>query len=497
MDKLPAELIHAIASHLTPPLAGYATISSTWQHAIESRTFASVTAYSGVVLFGQFKAVFAAVRRRTLLRNLAFYARLPLRDEDGIIEEPLTRQEVAEDDVAYTHALVALFSFLSTWKYEGHARLTIALRAVTPLPVDDGFGCDFPNYTPELSVAMKSLPAVGFSRNALEKSGGLPTVPVVCSFTAGCFGRHLDPAAIPLVARALPNIGTMRYAYHPSTRRLPDLRRTERLALANALSSIARADLRLLTMLTIYCVDEDPFNEAFNPPSLIGPTPSRDHLSVAFRHISQLPCLRHLCLRGYHVVGSELFEDPGSPVGDSAPTWPALVQLELSISVITPDGRWYFSGDESNAYYDDDYDSNPYEVAAWEDVLGEDDSREPRYRFRSTPDSATFTPFIMSLVCAVARMPVLRKLEFEAPWDCSRPGIRVYYFGAGERRGCDTLSLAEQAFHAARLEKSRWVLTLRNYPEAQWLIPPELRAALTRSTGEGCVLVTGGAEVVF
>ena len=88
MDKLPPELIHGIASHLPRPLAGYATISSSWQHAIELRTFAAVTAYSGRVLFGQFKAVFAAVRRRTLLRNLEFYAKLPLRAKTILSNNP-------------------------------------------------------------------------------------------------------------------------------------------------------------------------------------------------------------------------------------------------------------------------------------------------------------------------------------------------------------------------------------------------------------------------
>ena len=106
-----------IASHLPPPLAGYATISSSWQHAIESRTFAAVTAYSGRVLFGQFKAVFAAVRRRTLLRNLTFNAMLPLREEDDVIEEPPTRQEEAADGLVYTRALITLFSFLHTWEH--------------------------------------------------------------------------------------------------------------------------------------------------------------------------------------------------------------------------------------------------------------------------------------------------------------------------------------------------------------------------------------------
>ena len=506
MDKLPPELIHGIASHLPRPLAGYATISSSWQHAIELRTFAAVTAYSGRVLFGQFKAVFAAVRRRTLLRNLEFYAKLPLRDEDDIIEQPPTRQEAAEDNPAYTRALIALFSFLHTWEHDGHARLTITLQTVTRLPADDdddfercGCGsCASQNHEGRLSAAMESLPAVGLNRKALHKSGGLATVPLVCSFTAGFSpGRHLDPAAIPLVARALPNARELRWAFAPSNRRLQGRRRAERLSFANALSSLAAADLRLLTTLTIHCVDEDPSNEGFNPASLVDRASGRDQLSVAFRHISQLPWLRRLCLTGCHVVGSEMFEDPDSSIADNVSTWPTLTYLELGISMTTPDGQWYFSEAVSatdTGYYYGDYDSDTSE-APWENIWGIDVSKTPSCRFRSAPDNATFTPFIISMVRAVARMPVLRRLKFKS--DSWRPGINVDYFGSGEPVGPGAWSPAECAFHAARLGESRWALTLRHELDPQWSIPDDLRAALTKSTSEGCVLVTGEAEEVF
>ena len=496
MDKLPPELIHAIASHLPPPLAGYATISSSWQHAIESRTFASITAYSGRVLFGHFKAVFAAVRRRTLLRNLTFHAVLPLREEADVIEEPPTRQEEAADGLVYTRALITLFSFLHTWAHEGHARLTIALHVATPLPADVGIWFDAWNHQRQLSAAMEALPAVSLNRKALHKSGGLPTVPLVCSFAAGRWpSRHLDPAAIPLVARALPNARELWWTFFPSARRLPDLRRAERLSFANALSCLATVDLRLLTSLTIHCVDRDPTNEAFNPPNLVDRASGRDHLSVTFRHLSQLPCLRRLCLTGWHVVDSEMFEDPDSPIDGTASTWPTPMYLTLGISMITPNGRWYFSGDASAADTDsyEEYDSDT--EVAWEDIWGIDDSKAPYCKFRSAPDSTTFTPLIISMVRAVARMPVLRKLEFVAPWDPYEPRIKMDYLGAGEPGGCRTGQ--ERAFHAVRLGASRWVLTLHDYPDPQWSIPPELRTALTKSTSEGCVLVTGGAEEVF
>ena len=119
----------------------------------------------------------------------------------------------------------------------------------------------------------------------------------------------------------------------------------------------------------------------------------------------------------------------------------------------------------------------------------------PSCRFRSAPDNATFTPFIISMVRAVARMPVLRRLKFRSdPW---RPGIDVDYFGSGEPVGRGVSSPAECAFHAARSGESRWALILRDELDPQWSIPHDLRAALTKSTSEGCVLVTGEAEEVF
>jgi hypothetical protein len=502
MEKLPAELVHVICAHLSPPLASYATVSRPWQQAVESRTFFSVTVDSDPASFAEFQAVFAAAHRRALLRQLVFVVDLPAPSEKRIRKLQSRREATANAEI-YTRAVIALFTFLRTWEHDGHAGLALTLCATSPLkrhPNKHGYSSG----TRLLWVVRNLLGPVGLDSGALLASGGLPVVPVVSSVATGWWpNRRIDPAVIPWVARAVPNAGAMMWDFFAVPRRLPGLRRSERLSLANALTSVANADLGLLTALEIHWQDADPYNEAFVPDSLVDPASGRDPLSVAFRQLSRLPSLRDLELTGCHVLGSEMFEDPESSAANPAPMWPALTHLKLCMSATTPDGRWYFAGDAPSAEHDGSTDSPTSEPThsdtsdadlapghAW--VRVRDDANNMFCRFRSTPDSTALTPFVLSMARAVARMPVLRRLELAVGWDETRPGIQADYFGAEEPPGRSTAVMkpSAEAFHATHLREPRWVLFLRDL-DPGWSMPPEWKAALANSSSQGCIFVTG------
>ncbi|KAK4041055.1 hypothetical protein C8A01DRAFT_34899 [Parachaetomium inaequale] len=467
MDKLPAEIIHLIISHLEPPLAGYATVSSRWQDAIESHTLRSIGASSDDASFGQFQAVFATPRRRALLRKLVFHVQLPPPSEKRI-RKLQSRREAAANNLAYTRALVALFSYLHTWEHEeGAARL--ALEVSVSSPMDNYDGDDKGHRGVPIWFIRDQLRQVSVDTDVLRESGGLATVRVVSGLTnyhhigLGC-GRRVDPAVMPLVTKALPNAREMNWAFSALPRRFPDLRRAERMSLANALFATAAADIRLLTTLQISWEDRAPCNEASDPGSLVDGASSRDDLSIALRRISQLPSLRSLKLTGSHTIGAQLFEDQNVSPDHGAPTWPSLTNLEIWASVTTPDGRWYFTGDPSSAeFIDQQQDDSDESVAAFDSADADtsdfapdfawerEDGMVPWRVFRTTPDCAIFVPFMVSMLRAVARMPVLRHLTFCMQLE-SRIGVYLDYFGPGEPRKGPVVGL-EPAFHKAHLEQ--------------------------------------------
>ncbi len=103
---------------------------------------------------------------------------------------------------------------------------------------------------------------------------------------------------------------------------------------------------------------------------------------------------------------------------------------------------------------------------------------------------------MIAMVRAVARMPALRHLQLSTT-DPARVGIYADSFGPGGIKKGYMVGM-EPAFHNAHLGEPRWVLSLRNLDNG-WSIPPDLRAALTKSSGEGRVYVigAGGQEEQF
>jgi hypothetical protein len=95
------------------------------------------------------------------------------------------------------------------------------------------------------------LRKVSFDVDALQEFGGLATVPLISPFTTDGFftvastlgdGRRVDPAVMPVLVNAMPNIREMEWAFFSLPWRLPDLR----MSLANALFSTAAADIAYL-----------------------------------------------------------------------------------------------------------------------------------------------------------------------------------------------------------------------------------------------------------
>lgn len=504
MDRLPAELINIISSYLEPPLAGYAAISPRWQQAIEPRIFWEIKTDSDDASLRQFQAAFSTPRRRALLRWLSFRVQLPSPSLKRM-RKLQSRREAAANSLVYTRALAALFSFLHTWEH--HGNVWIGLDLTVSSPMDNYAGGDHGHMGDPIWTIRNKFRDLHFDADALREAGGLATVPVVSRFTIDSnSNRRIAPAVMPLLAKALPNVRQMTWSFLALPRRMPDLRRVERMSLAKGLFSIAALNLPLLTSLSIYWDETDPFNEAFNLGSLVDPASGRDDVSIALRRISQLPSLQRLSLLGCHTVSAQLFEDDHDDASTSncgASTWPSLTHLALEMSVTTPDGRWYFTGDESNAEYaeEDVYDSDELDEspAAFDSADSDTSDYAPADNwakeegmsgcfFRTAPDPVILVPFLISMVRAVIRMPVLRRLEVSMSNLSGGPRLFADYFGPGEP-GNLAMAPSEQAFYDAHLCDPRWVLHLYGEWDAAWSIPPEWRAALRETSAEGCVYI--------
>ncbi|KAK0616211.1 hypothetical protein B0T14DRAFT_242415 [Immersiella caudata] len=183
---------------------------------------------------------------------------------------------------------------------------------------------------------------------------GLAHVPAVSRFRHCEEGiRNLNPAVISVCTAALPNVEAMAWFFVPPPRRLWELRKSIRSSLADALFA-SEAFLSQLTTLTIIWQNSDPSNEQFDPRSYIDtPTPSpKDRLSIALRHISQLPSFHHLKLLDCHTISEELFQTPDKSSSNLG-TWLSLQTFEVHMALTTPGGLWYITGDPGDGVITD------------------------------------------------------------------------------------------------------------------------------------------------
>jgi len=118
MNKISADIVTLIVDQFChgdkSSLTCYASISSTWQHAVESRNFAHIKLYSTEI--PTFSEVFARYpNRRTYLRQLDFYIVLP---EPGVSGAQRSRNQWR-----FRTAVKSLLTTLNQWENEGDAPL--------------------------------------------------------------------------------------------------------------------------------------------------------------------------------------------------------------------------------------------------------------------------------------------------------------------------------------------------------------------------------------
>ena len=206
-----------------------------------------------------------------------------------------------------------------------------------------------------------------------------------------------------------------------------------------------------------------PDNQELSHLSALIPSfPTTDHLSLAIHAISQSESLTHLELDDYIVISPSVF---WPDTQTKRPSWPSLLSVNVTFSMNTADGDWYFTRDDNtNSESDDDddaeSDTSSSDDSEADDVITNQDPNpdipdtyndrkvalavgdEPYNHFRSRADPSKLNPLFEAAARAATQMPLLQRMTlltkvrasnmFFFAMNYSAPGERNRW-GAGSR----------------------------------------------------------------
>lgn len=524
MDKLPTELYDLIVLHLQAnlewygesSLAPYAAISRAWQYSIEAITFSSFGLSSKETSLRQFDTAFADLRRRALLMHLEYTVELP-RISKKRVQKLQGRRERAANNAAYTRAVYRLFKRLSVWETRTHLlhsrsfRLNINIKS--PLAT----------YEPQYSRTQRGKPAwpvradgcfIEFDASAVGRRRSLPPIPCVDKFDTK-FSGSLHPSFLAVYANALPNVERMRWHLYSPGRRCFSSRKEIRSSLARTL---LHASFDSLVAFEITWTDLDPSNHAFDPGNLLDSGSRVDFLSMGVRRLSQLPRLQLLTLKGCHILSPAVFSLLESGVSGrddidseipASPLWPSLINLYIELSITTPAGNWYLTGNPASQTPSTDPIQDPPDEPVCNFDSADSDTPDfipsyswdrqdgiiPTHEFRFQVDSVTFSAFMIAAARAVRYMSRVRGLEFIVG---ARPAMQVEFLGPGEKGMYSEYCKNVRDFLDEHHLHGKWVIFLpEDYPYMAWNVSPEVKEAVRLGTGrDDCLLVVRGSKVV-
>lgn len=483
--ELPTEILHGIVFNLDGPLAPYASVSRSFQDLIEQATFAEIKTSSANDEVKLFESVFSSLRRRRLLRTLHFKVELPDISEKHF-KKFQSRREAAGNNLVYTNAVHALFRRLAPWVEVPDVETPcFPLNITSVSPKDEKSPHSSDNHNRPAWEVRNDYKYIEFNQ-AFE----LP--PVACVNVFSPEGRRLDPSTLAAISRALPNLKLLDWWFYTAPSRLHALWLGLRESMASAVLDLAK--LTALEDLHLYFEDSDPASHDWEPMSVVD-SAGNDRLSVSLSHLSKLPRLRNLKIDGLHTLSPALFD-----LHDEKNSWQSLEYLELQVSAIAPDGRWYFTGDRNLAEQDEqeDYERDPDAPEAALDSEDSDasdflpefkwaklDGQVSGFNFRRHPDPDVFDPFVMAMASAAVRMPALKQCM------CDFTQARAATITPGQARPgfCAT---------ASNLERGSWTIILEREDsdaDDNWNPPEEMVQKLEASNI--CISVSRGQSIIF
>jgi hypothetical protein len=498
-----------------------AAVSRKWQRAIERHTFREVNVTS---LRSDLDSLqkFVTGDRRRYIKNINYSIILPTYSQEAC-ERFEREEERATNDEAFTYALQGLFEILSSWGEDvaqskiHYSNRTESCNAInltivdiySPMDHEDrDAGDEVPHY-PEFDdpIRFVTLPTgdvqeshaldLGARRhkysflNALQ-AADLPEVLCVGSFTIhpnDARRRQVSPATTIEVSSKFPNLRAMYWELSDPGYRYPALRRMNQDGLVRAVESISLPEH--LHEISLCMLPISPTNQAWHAPNMLPAGATCDPLSSALRRLTS----KHQELEQLYIeapLDSSLLW-PQHSLGNSVtvePFWQHLEILCIKFDMISPSGRWYFSGDHNDdevatsaavsdtqmppgyGYSEEEDKAAAMEFDDWEDA--QLSGNLPSYIFRSKPEKALLIPLLEAFARACAQMPQLRMAslvtdlweEVDVQNGTSRQKVEwgIYYAAPG----VDRHHHKEVAFDED-VDQRRMVFDIRD-----WRLPDEL-----------------------
>ncbi|KAI5197523.1 hypothetical protein E4T38_07974 [Aureobasidium subglaciale] len=336
-------------------LAPCATISRTWQYAIEQYTFSRLSISSDELDLFHFAVVKSPHRhRRAALKRIDFSVRLPDYDDNACARFERWRDLQANDE-AFSKAITGLFTSLTALDTNDGSR-PIELHLADSYSSMDTIRRNKANLAKDREAA-----AIGQRNNLFElryrdsylellQPKNLPLLYNVTSLTiAGDKARKLAPAvAISIIAK-LPNLVDTTLSFSDMERKRPQYRIQLRSDFIRQFKCITIS--RHLRKFVLSLRHTAPANQNFvNADIRGGVYPGHtDDLSVVLRRFSQATLSPEL-FRG---IGGEVM-----PVFQQQ--WRNLKTFTVELSAVRPDGGWYTELDPvRNPDSDTDEDEDP------------------------------------------------------------------------------------------------------------------------------------------
>ncbi|CAI6331881.1 unnamed protein product [Periconia digitata] len=391
MDSIPPEILSEIIIFLDKDtkISAYSTISRTWQHAIEQRTFRSLKLTADDV--GAFKDCFVSdnIRRAQYMTKLD-------------IDLAYCRSSVPDVAIAFLNALS-----------------DIANRAPNVLPLT--LSLSLPHSQGESDIWDIQLPD-----NALD----IHQVEAFVLQVSG-LGYYMRQAAAFNFLLHFPRIRSAKLSIMDMPEWGLRRRRSERQELGNAIQATDFSHLTefVLTVWHISLRDEN-----WPPGSLVPGGNLEDPYRTTMRRLSTAPNLKTLHLMGPLVICPDFFSE--------LPTFPALEDFQLDFATETADDRWFFIRDEElekrMEEEDEDDDSDDEESDSdsdsdsdnpWVKLTDPDDEEGPLEhrdegcppRFRTLPNPDTIRTLLLGAARFVQDNPKLQRFILR---NKTAPGLR-------------------------------------------------------------------------
>lgn len=454
---------------------------------VETRSFNTVKLNSHPESLSQFDDVFSDETVRDSVKTIRYDVVLPVVSDKRLQNKFQSSREAAENSRVFTEAIVALFTRLSCWEGQKGVKLTLAATS----PSDD----------PILRTAnLKVKPQRNLFKYISIETSAIPPVSCISFLDLQDFdfntrhesGRRLHPDAICAMAKALPCLEHTIWDLYMPPRRMPDLRKEFKAALANALQQPL---YDCLATLTILLWDPDPRNEE----AILIPDDEEDRLSLGVRRICELPTLVSLFLWGRWCISHRTFRRFG----------PSVRSVFVDMSMTTPDGGWLldvYSGSDQEEEYDveSEFSSDSDDQG---DTLSDIDSENsdvedrlprraeatanqdrPSKQIREVPNPETFTPLVAAFAQAIANSNSSCLGFAEMGLTAELASMRLSYSGdaIGEDPRLGVLpDFAQRIIKGDKVEMRRWQVNVYGGIKASgWTIPAVMWDAMEEVAGE-------------